>query len=92
MRRISVGAFPRNGSPQGAEERWHATTSERLGSLHLLRADDDESEGANATRDCQSFTMLTLPIDIWVQRYEVSAKECPECNDVLRKVNTIQWG
>jgi hypothetical protein len=60
--------------------------------LRFLRADDDESQGANAAHDCHSFTTLTLPIDIWVQRYEVSAKECPECNDVLRKVNTIQWG
>jgi hypothetical protein len=60
-RRISAGIFTRNGSLDGADKRRHAATSERIGSLRFLRADNDEREGANATHGYQSFTTLKLP-------------------------------
>jgi hypothetical protein len=60
-RRIYAEFFTRNGSPHGAEERLHAATSDRIGSLRFLRADNDEREGANVAHDCRSFTTLKLP-------------------------------
>jgi hypothetical protein len=57
-RRISAAIFTRNGSLHGADKRKHAATSERIGSGDVVRADDDEREGANAAHGCQSFTTL----------------------------------
>ena len=60
--RISAGIFTRNGSWHRANERKHAVTSERVGSLRFLRADNDKSEVANDAHRCQPFTTLTLPL------------------------------
>jgi len=64
LRSISAETFTGNGSQHGAKQRTHAATTERARSCRR-RADNDESEGADATHGCQSFTTLTLPHSGW---------------------------